>query len=84
VFLDLREVTSLPSSDQIQEVSAAIGGLAPKVRFRACAIITDRDAMFGMSRMLSVFAEDYFKAIMVFRSGDDGKNWLERQSVNFP
>jgi hypothetical protein len=79
VFLDLREVTSLPTSDQILEVSAAIAGLAPKVRFRACAIITDRDALFGMSRVFSVFADDYFKAIRVFRSADDGKRWLEGQ-----
>lgn len=81
VFLDLRAVTSLPTSDQILEVRAAIAGVTPKVRFRVCAIITDRDALFGMSRMLSVFASDYFKAIRVFRSADDGKKWLEEQGA---
>jgi hypothetical protein len=81
VFLDLREVTSLPSADQLRAVTAEIARIAPNLRFGACAIITDRDALFGMSRMFSVFAEGYFRAITVFRSADEGECWLDEQRI---
>jgi hypothetical protein len=77
VFLDLREATSLPSADQLRAVTTEIARVAMTLRFGACAIITDRDGMFGMARMFSVFAENYFRAISVFRSAVEGERWLE-------
>jgi hypothetical protein len=79
VFLDLRDATSLPSADQVRAVASEIGSAGPGMRFGACAIIAGRDAMFGMSRMFSVFAENYFRSISVFRSAADGERWLEAQ-----
>jgi hypothetical protein len=77
VFLDLREVTSVPSADQLRAVTTEISRIVPNLRFGACAIVTDRDVMFGMSRMFSVFAEKYFRAISVFRSAGEGERWLD-------
>ncbi len=77
VLLDLREVTSLPTADQLRTTTVEIARLAPRLRFRACAIIAGRDALFGISRMFGVFAENYFRAISVFRSAEEGERWLD-------
>lgn len=77
VLLDLSEMTSLPASDQLRDVTSTIARIRPRVRFGRCAIIAPQDALFGMSRMFTVFAEDYFLASQVFRAVDDGTFWLE-------
>jgi hypothetical protein len=46
-------------------------------RFRYCAIIAPRQALFGMARMFEVFAENYFVATRVCRSMADGERWLD-------
>jgi hypothetical protein len=79
MLLDLREVTAVPTADQLRATTIEIARLAPILRFRVCAIVTDTDGLFGMSRMFSVFAEQYFQAISVFRSAEQGERWLEAQ-----
>lgn len=76
VLLDLDEMTSLPESDELLEVTRAIGRLKSKVDWGACAIVANRDALFGMIRMFEVFAEDLFFRTHVFRTRGDAKQWL--------
>ena len=76
VFLDLTETTSLPVGFQIATVADQLKKVRETVRFNACAVIAQRDALFGMMRMFQVMAEPYFRAIRVFRSYAEGEAWL--------
>ena len=77
VLLDLSEMTSLPARDQLRDVTLIIARIRARVRFGRCAIIAPQDALFGMSRMFEVFAEEYFLATQVFRAVHDGTLWLD-------
>jgi len=76
VLLDLSKSTSLPDSNQIKAVSYAIGAIRKSVQFGFCAIVAANDAMFGMSRMLEVFAAPYFLGVHVFRGAGEAEAWL--------
>uniref|UniRef100_Q02CN6 STAS/SEC14 domain-containing protein n=1 Tax=Solibacter usitatus (strain Ellin6076) TaxID=234267 RepID=Q02CN6_SOLUE len=76
VFLDLRDMASSPSAGQIREAGNTIARLPPAVRFGACAIVAQRDAIYGISRMFSVFVEPFFTAISAFRSASEAETWL--------
>lgn len=81
VCLDLSETTSLPEARQIQSVSEALAAVRSKAQFRACAIVARSDALFGMMRMFSIFAEKHFRAIHVFRSSAEAEAWLASQAA---
>jgi hypothetical protein len=76
VLLDLSDMTNLPSSEQLGAVTVELARVAPRVRFRHCAIVASRQALFGMARMFEVFAEKYFVATRVCRTVADGERWL--------
>jgi len=83
VILDLTETTSLPSSDQLREVSEAIGRIRNDVQFRACAIVTDSDAWFGTAQVFEVLAARNFTATKVFREIGEAEAWITaRRSVS--
>lgn len=77
VLLDLTEMTNLPSSGQLGAVTVELARVAPRVRFRHCAIIASQEALFGMARMFEVYAEKYFVGTRVCRTVPDGERWLE-------
>jgi hypothetical protein len=79
VFLDLREVTSSPSAEDIRKAGEIVASLPKTVRFGACAIVAQRDALYGMSRMFSVFVERFFSDIRTFRSALEADAWLQKQ-----
>ena len=79
VLLDVRQADSLPESSQLKIVSSRISAIRSKVEFRVCAIVANRDAMFGMMRMFAVFAEDNFRAVRVFRQTAEAEEWLSTQ-----
>jgi hypothetical protein len=79
VMLDVREADSLPESNQLKIVNSHVAAIRAKVEFGMCAIVTNRDAMFGMMRMFSVFAEKNFQAIRVFRGTAEAESWLTPQ-----
>lgn len=79
VMLDVREADSLPESNQLKIVNSHVAALRAKVEFGMCAIVVNRDAMFGMMRMFSVFAERNFRAIRVFRGSAEAEAWLTPQ-----
>ena len=81
VLLDLTPCTSLPTPDDLRGVVATIQALGPQRPFGACAIVADRDALFGMSRIFEVYAQHAFTALRVFRSTTDAVNWLAARTV---
>jgi len=76
VLLDLDDVTSLPESGQLREITGALERLQTRVVWGACAIVAGRDALFGMSRMFAVFTEGLFARTRVFRRRPEAEHWL--------
>jgi len=81
VFLDLSETSSLPVTVQIAAVADEIERIQAKIRFNACAVLAQRDALFGMLRMLEVKAEPFFGAFRVFRVATEAETWLASQRL---
>ena len=81
VLLDLSEVDSLPAPPQLSTVVKELGRVRGKVRFGACAILTSRDALFGMMRMFEVLAEESFRVTRTFRIAAEAEAWLASQQL---
>lgn len=81
VFLDMHEVTSRPTAEEIRIASKEPGALQGTVTFGCCAIVVDRDALFGMARMWGILAEGSFVSVNVFRSTTEAEAWLEAQRL---
>ncbi len=79
VILDLRDTTSLPSSEQLRTVTEKIGQLRNSVRFGACAIVVGSDAWFGTAQVFEVLAARNFSATKIFREIGGAETWLEYQ-----
>jgi hypothetical protein len=79
VLLDFSEWTSEANGAQLRTVSHAIAGVRDRIEFDACAIVAPTDLLFGVGRMFEVFAEEWFRAIHVFRSAGDAEAWLNSQ-----
>jgi hypothetical protein len=76
VLLDLGGCTSLPTSEQLRAIAAQLGRLGGRHRFGRCAIVARCDALFGMSRMFEVFAQEQFAETRAFRAADEAERWL--------
>ena len=79
VLLDLREETSVPKKENLEEVTREIRRIRGRVHFGTCAIVACTDAPFGMLRMFEVFAEEYFRESRVFRTASEAEAWLASQ-----
>ena len=77
VLLDLTEQASLPTAQQIRAAASRVGVAKWLIDFRACAIVVERDALFGMLRMFEVFAHGHFQRIRVFRDAGQARSWLD-------
>jgi hypothetical protein len=85
VFLDLSEVDSLPKTHQLSIVVGEMKRIGAKLRFGTCAILTSRDALFGMMRMFEALAEEFFRETRTFRNATEAEAWLaSRQSLADP
>jgi hypothetical protein len=76
VLLDLRDQESLPGLRELQEVATEIGVQIGPHRFGRCAVVTERELIFGSMQMLEVLAGRYFDAFRVFRSPTAALIWL--------
>jgi hypothetical protein len=76
VLLDLTDMESLPDSGQLRVVASEIDDLGSKIQWGTWAIVANRDALFGMSRVFQVFAESHFAESRVFRDLDEAEGWL--------
>ena len=81
VLLDLTEQTNLPTAQQIQAAASRIGMAKWMIDFRACAVVVNRDALFGMLRMFEVFAHPHFERLRVFRDMTQARAWLDGGST---
>jgi len=79
VVLDLRELTSLPTNNQLRSVGDQIHRIRNSVRFGLCAIVASSDAVYGTARVFEVFAAAEFRATNVFRWPIDAETWLAEQ-----
>jgi hypothetical protein len=79
VFLDLREVESIPETPQISTVINEMNRIRGQVRFGACAILASRDALVGMMRVFEVMAENCFRVTCTFRVANEAEAWLVSQ-----
>ena len=82
VLLDLSEQTSIPTNENLRDVTREIGRIRNNVQFGACAIVACSDALFGMLRMLEVFTEEYFGQSHVFRTTSEAEAWLVLHSTS--
>lgn len=76
VLLDLREETTIPTKNNLQEMTLEISRIRGRVQFGTCAVIACSDALFGMLRMFEVFTEQYFRETRVFRTASEAEEWL--------
>ena len=76
VLLDLGELASWPTPDQLRAVGARLERVQPRGRFGACAVVAPRDVLFGLSRMFMAVAAEHFERMNVFRSVDEAEGWL--------
>jgi hypothetical protein len=77
-LLDLDQLVSVPATGQVRDVVHELGRrLKQTIRFGPWAIVAERDAVYGMSRMFQVFLEQVGIESRVFRSTDEALRWLE-------
>ena len=76
VLLDLTKLTSPPEAPQIRAVADRVA-LVNELVFGTCAIVADREVVFGMARMFEVFARGHFAAIRIFRQRAEAVEWLD-------
>ncbi len=76
VLLDLSECTSLPDRSQLEEIAGQLEDLGGRGRFHRCAIVANRTALYGMTRMFEVLAEAQFVATHVFQAEAEAEAWL--------
>ena len=77
VFLDLRELTSLPTVAELHDVAAEIEAQIGPHRFGRCAIVTDRTLLHESMQMFEVLVNRLFEEIRVFRSALEAVVWLQ-------
>jgi hypothetical protein len=79
VLLDLREMITLPSDQNLRAVSQEIARLRERVQFGACAIVASSDAVFGTAKVFEVFAARGFRSTTVVRGPAEAEVWLAEQ-----
>jgi hypothetical protein len=81
VFLDVRDVKTVPLPGQLSAVVSEIRRVRPRVRFGACAIVADRDVLYGMMRVFEAQADELFAVTRTFRTAQEAEAWLVAQRL---
>jgi stage II sporulation SpoAA-like protein len=76
VLLDLRDQTSLPELRELQDVATEIAVQIGPHRFGRCAVVTERELIFGSMQMFEVLVSRFFEAFRVFRTTSAAVAWL--------
>jgi hypothetical protein len=84
VLLDLRDMTSLPTTADLRRVGDQIGRVKYRVKFGACAVVAPSDLLFGVSRMFEAFSEQHFGAMHVSRDCEGAQAWLASRVSSKP
>jgi len=82
VLLDLTACTSLPDRNQLDEVANQLKSLGGRDRFQRCAILVSRTALYGMTRMFEVLAEEQFAATHIFQTEREAEAWLSEGKLS--
>src|SRR5262245_11448086 len=77
VLLDMTGLETLPNSGQLGAVKDRLGW-RPALRFRFCAIVADRDVVFGIARMFQTLAGAFFEEVTVVRARIEAEAWLDQ------
>ena len=83
VLLDFTGLESLPHAFQVETVKDRLGW-RPAFRFRYCAMVADRDVVFGIARMFQSMTTAFFENVVVVRSLVEAEEWLEQQARHGP
>lgn len=81
VLLLLDELETAPRSDELQAVAARINQLTT-LRFGLCAIVVNRDLIYGIARVFAALSESRFESMQVFRSVTAAEGWLAEGIAN--
>lgn len=76
LLLDLRDQTSVPMIDQLAAVTEALERIALELRFNRCAVLADRERVYGLARMFQAMAGKMFQAVEVFADSAIAESWL--------
>jgi hypothetical protein len=76
VLLDLSGCTSLPEIWQLRDVVSRIQMFGGRKRFGVCAIVANRELLYGLLRVFELLANQRFVAVRVFRSIPTAMAWL--------
>jgi len=77
MLYDARDLTTMPSADDVRKLAARVEALAQKHGARgAIAIVTNSDAVYGTARMYAALSQQPRQTISVFRAFDEAERWL--------
>jgi hypothetical protein len=79
VLLDLRSVTSSPTTGQLRTVAARIHPERSPLQFDACAVVAKDPVLVSMATMFTLFARERFRAARVLPTVEEAEDWLLRQ-----
>lgn len=77
VHLDLAEMTSLPTLEQLEIAAATTGRLTPRLRWGALAIVVGTEPGLAASRVYEALISYYFEDISIFRDEAEADVWLQ-------
>jgi hypothetical protein len=79
-IFDASDASTNLTSAQIKLIADRVTSMMKADRFGPTAIIANKDAVFGMARMLETFSElEGGPSFGVFRTLDEGMKWLQTQ-----
>jgi hypothetical protein len=73
---DRRDQTGVPDADFARAAAALLREHSAAVDGCRWAAVTGRDALYGMARMFSIFAEGTCIQAAAFRDYEDARRWL--------
>lgn len=76
VLLDLSDVRSDPRTDQLRSAAREVELLKPKMEWGSCAIVAERDLVFGIARIFHTFVREHFVDANVLRDVEEARAWL--------
>lgn len=77
VLLDLREMTSLPSLEELVAVAAEIDAQIGPHKFDRCAVVTNQEPLRESMRTFEAFTHRLFDGgVQIFRTPEGGLMWL--------
>jgi hypothetical protein len=85
ILLDYRRITSFAAdSEQIRKIVEQDSNNAPVLEGSRCAVVADKDYVYGLARMWEILSESSALQTMVFRDHDQALAWLGIEASALP